>query len=295
MLPNFLIIGAPRSGTTTLYESLKQHPQIFLSPVKEPMFFLLDGGPAHYPGPKSPQGVRRIDQYQSLFQGAKTEKAIGEASPCYLFSPKATLGLKQNIPDAKFIVILRNPVDRAYSHFLFHRMEGTEPLADFEAAMDAEDERIRMGWFIFWCYRGIGYYGRQIERYLSHFPREKFRFFLMEDLAGQPQELFKEIFRFLEVDDGIRVRLPLRYNPAGVPRNQWFHEFLVRPNAVKNLMKPILSPNVQSFLLTHFMGRNLVRPSLERDVRKRILAMYQEDILKTQDLIHRDLSAWLNE
>jgi hypothetical protein len=295
MLPNFLIIGAPRSGTTTLYESLKQNPQIFLSPVKEPMFFLLDGEPAHYPGPKNPQGVRGIDQYQSLFQGAKAEKAVGEASPCYLFSPKATLGIKQRIPDARFIVILRNPVDRAYSHFLFHRMEGTEPLEDFEAAMDAEDERLRMGWFIFWCYRGMGYYGRQIERYFSHFPRGQFRFFLMEDLVGRPQELFKEIFRFLEVDDGIRVQLPLRYNPAGVPRNRWLHKFLVRPNAVKNLLKPVLSTKVQSFLLTHFMGRNLTRPPLERDVRKRILAVYREDILKTQDFIQRDLSDWLDE
>jgi hypothetical protein len=294
MLPNFLIIGAPRSGTTTLYESLKQHPQIFLSPVKEPMFFLLDGEPAHYPGPKNPQGVRGIDQYLSLFQGAKAEKAVGEASPCYLFSPKATLGIKQRIPDAKFIVILRNPVDRAYSHFLFHRMEGTEPLEDFESAMDAEDERRRKGWFIFWCYRGMGYYGRQIERYLSHFHSGQFRFFLLEDLAGRPQELHREIFRFLEVDDEIRVQLPLRYNPAGVPRSQWLHQFLVRPNAVKNLLKPVLSVKVQSSLLTHFMGRNLDRPPLERDIRNRILAVYREDILKTQDLIHRDLSAWLN-
>ncbi len=295
MLPNFLIIGAPRSGTTTLYESLKQHPQIFLSPVKEPMFFLLDGEPAHFPGPKNPQGVRGINQYQSLFQGAKTEKAIGEASPCYLFSSKATLGIKQHIPDARFIVILRNPVDRAYSHFLFHRMEGTEPLEDFEAAMDAEDERLRMGWFIFWCYRGMGYYGRQIERYFSHFSRGQFRFFLLEDLAGRPKEVLKEIFQFLEVDDGIRVQLPLRYNPAGVPKNRWLHDFMVRPNAVKNLLKPILSTKVQFMLLTHFMGRNLARPPLEQDVRKRILALYREDILKTQDLIQRDLADWLDE
>jgi hypothetical protein len=294
MLPNFLIIGAPRSGTTTLYVSLKQHPQIYLSPIKEPMFFILEGKRAEYKGHKDPQGVHDQIQYRSLFTEAGVAKAVGEASPCYLSDPIAPRKIKQYIPNAKMIAILRNPVDRAYSHFLFHRMQGVEPIADFEEAMAAEADRIREGWSFYYDYQEMGFYGRQIERYLSHFPRGQLRFFLLDDLAGKPLELFKEIFRFLEVDDRIRVQAPIRYNHAGMPRNQWFHEFLIRPNAVKNLLKPILSPKVQYYLLSHFMGRNLDRPPLMRDARERILAIYREDILKTQDLIRRDLSAWLN-
>jgi hypothetical protein len=293
MLPNFFIIGAPRSGTTTLYETLKQHPQIFLSPVKEPMFFILEGDKTVYRGPKIPQGVREVESYRSLFRNAGMKQAVGEASPCYLFSPQALRGIKNSVPDAKFIVILRNPVDRAYSHFLFHRMEGTEPIADFEAAMAAESERAEKGWFIFWNYRGMGFYGRQIERYFSHFDQRQFRFFLLEDLRDRPRDLFTDIFRFLKVDDGIRVQLHARYNPAGIPKNRFLHAFLTKPNMLKNLLKRLVPNESHSIVLTRSIGYNLAKPTLGREVRGRILDIYREDILKTQALIHRDLSSWL--
>ncbi len=293
MLPNFLLIGAPRSGTTTLYESLKQHPQLFLSQIKEPMFFVLEGEKDHFPGPKSPEGINHLEDYRLLFRDVGREKAVGEASPCYLFSPAAPLRIKKYIPNAKMIAILRNPVDRAYSHFLFHRLNGEEPLPDFEEALAAEAERAARGWFFFWCYRSMGFYGQQIERYFSHFDSRQFRFFLFEDLLADPKSLFAEIFRFLGVDEEIRIRLPVKYNPSGVPRNRWVQEFLTKPNFLKKPFKRVLSEKTQYNLISLFLNRNLAKPPLDGEVRLRVQALYREDILKTQDLIHRDLSNWL--
>jgi hypothetical protein len=294
MLPNFLIIGAPRSGTTTIFKSLQRHPQIFLSAVKEPMFFILEGEKALFPGPQNPIGPREINGYQSLFEGVKREKAVGEASTFYLFSPKAPLRIKKYLPEIKFIAIFRNPMDRAYSHFLQNRLAGTEPIANLEEAMAAEEERIQKGWFLFWCYQSIGFYGRQIERYFSLFNPRQFRFFLFEDLIANPAGLFTEIFQFLDVDETVRIKLPMKYNSSGVPRNKIIHDFLTKPNFIKKQLKRIIPEKTQYNLLTRFMNRNLAKQPLSVEVRRRILATYRDDILKTQDLIHRDLSPWLS-
>ncbi len=291
-LPNFLIIGAPRSGTTTLYESLKQHPQIFLSSVKEPMFFILEEKKT-FIGPDLPKGPADIEEYRSLFRDARDEKAIGEGSPCYLYSPEAPRRIKDLIPDVKFIAILRNPIDRAYSHFVFNRLVGREPLSDFRKAIAAEEDRLRQGWFMYWCYLGMGYYGAQIERYFSHFHPRQFRFFLMDDLMHTPEDLFQEVFRFLEVDEGVRISKPEKYNASGIPVNRTVQELLVKPNVVKQQLKKILSEKTQYQILTKFINRNLRKPSLDPEVHRQLISSYREDILKTQDLIHRDLSSWL--
>jgi hypothetical protein len=295
MLPNFLIIGVPRAGTTSTYQGLKQHPQIFLSPIKEPMFFILEGKRGAFPGPFNPTGPRDINGYLSLFQSVKREKVAGESSPYYLFNSEAPLRIKKYLTGVNFIAIFRNPVDRAYSHFLLNRMEGTESITDLEDAMDAEKDRISKGWFPSCCYCGVGYYGQQIERYYSHFERRQFKFFLFEDLLNNPKSYFAEIFHFLGVDETVPISLTEKYNRSGVPRNKILHNFLAKPNFIKNQLKRVIPAETQYRLLTRFMNRNLGTVALSAEVRSRMLAIYREDILKTQDLIQRDLSSWLKQ
>ncbi len=293
MLPNFLIIGAPRSGTTTLYESLKRHPQIFMSPIKEPMFFILEGDTKEYVGPVLPKGFRDIEAYRSVFRGVREEKAVGEASPFYLFSPKAPPKIKKYIPQVKIIALLRDPVDRAYSHYMLHCMGQLEPLSDFREAVAAEKERIRKGWFIYWCYQGLGYYGKQIERYFSYFNPSQFRFFLLEDLIHSPDRLFREIFQFLGIDENIRIRKPEKYNSSGNLNNRFVRYMVLKPNIIKSALKKVLSEWTQYYLLTKFTNISLTKPPLSLEIRGQMIELFREDILKTQDLIQRDLSAWL--
>jgi len=295
MLPNFLIIGAPRCGTTTLYQSLREHPEVFLSPIKEPMFFILESQTAEFQGPIRPQGVSTRGDYQSLFAGAAGRRAVGEASPCYLSHPRAPGAIRGWIPDVRMIAILRNPADRAQSHYQIHRLQGVEPIDDLESAMAAEAERIRNGWSFNWWYREMGFYGRQIERYFSLFPRGQFRFFLFEDLVETPDSLFGDIFRFLGIDGRFPPRPPERHNPSGIPRHRRFHDFITKPNVIKDGLKRWIPADLRDRLLARYFRNGLVAPPLDTAVRRRILASYREDILKTQDLIGRDLSRWLTE
>ena len=129
VLPNFLIIGAAKSGTTSLYSYLNQHPQVYFSPFKEPRFFALEGKEVNYQGPSqvvNQKAINTIDEYEKLFAGVTDEVAIGEASTLYLYSPEAPAKIKQYIPQVKLIAILRNPIDRAYSGYCHLVRDGYE-------------------------------------------------------------------------------------------------------------------------------------------------------------------------
>ena len=293
--PNFLIIGAPRSGTSMLYESIRFHPEIFMSTNKEPLFFGFQSGTGFYQGPGDLQPMLGLDTYRSLFGSVKDEKAIGEASTLYLYNPHTPQHIMASIPGAKLIAILRNPVDRAFSHFYTHRLDGREPLTDFAMALSAEEARMQAGWSPFWFYKHVGYYSEQIARYLSVFDREQLRFFLYDDLVSNPSQVFRSIFEFLGVNETFPVNTTIRFHPSGIPKNRALHRFLVQPVFLKRLFKPILPEKIQQVLLLRALNINLARPVLDAKIRRSLLNEYRIDILKTQDLIGRDLGTWLQE
>src|ERR687883_42510 len=156
-MPNFFVVGAQKAGTTSLYYYLKQHPEVYMSPVKEPHFFEGMQSEFYRPGRKV-MPVTCLGDYQALFQGVSNEKAIGEASASCLYSPKAPALLKGAIPNAKLIAVLRNPVDRAYSNFLHCIRVNREPLPSFAGALQAEEGRIRNNWGPLWHYKQKGFY-----------------------------------------------------------------------------------------------------------------------------------------
>src|SRR5215203_3559900 len=166
-MPNFLIIGAMKSGTTALYYYLEQHPEIYMSPVKEPNFFSSQGQQ------NAVDAVTNIGAYQHLFKGASDEKAIGEASHSYLYEPGAATAIRRYIPEAKLIAILRNPIERAYSHFLHMVRSGTEPLDDFTQALQEKEAVGVHKERTFQDYIGRGLYYEQLRRYFGTFPREQ--------------------------------------------------------------------------------------------------------------------------
>lgn len=260
-LPNFIILGAAKAGTTALYHYLKQHPQITMSPLKETNFFALMNEPLDFCGPGDQDYINRfsitdLDGYLTQFQGCEGAKAIGEASPLYLYSPKAPPRIHEYVPDAKLIAILRNPVDRAYSAFLHLVRDGRETTRDFREALQREEERIAAGWEHIWHYKNMGRYYEQVKRYTDTFGRDRVRVFLYKDFRTNPTEMLGKVFRFLGVEDTFIPDMSARYNEASLPPEQ----------------RPPLLPEV--------------RCELEKALR--------EDILKTQDLIGRDLSHWLS-
>jgi hypothetical protein len=299
-LPNVLIIGAAKSGTTSLYHYLRQHPDVFMPAVKEPRYFAYIDDPPAMNGPgdertnKAAGAVYTLDAYRQLFADATTETAVGEASPNYLYSATAPRRIHEHIPDARLIAVLRNPVERAYSHFLHLVRSGREPLRDFGAALDAEPDRIAAGWEWSWHYQRMGFYGAQIARYLEHVDREQLTVYLFEEFKADPIAVTQDIFRVLGVDDTFVPNTSMRYEKSGVPKSDRFQQFLLDPDHwIRRLSRYILPEAVRERLLIRMKNVNLEKPPLERAVRERLIAAYRDDVLHLQKLIDRDLSTWL--
>jgi hypothetical protein len=297
VLPNFLIIGAQKAGTTSLYHYLDQHPQIYMSSEKEPGFFAFEGEKPNFCGPGDQalcnHVIIDIEAYRSLFEGVSDEIAIGEASTWYLYSPKAPERIKHYIPNAKLILILRNPVERAFSAFMHARRDGRESLTDFARALREEEVRIERNWEYLWHYKHMGFYSVQLKRYFEQFDRDRIKVYLYEDLNASPAELLKDIFQFLGVDQNFIPEVFTRLNPSGIRKSKTIDTLLDNKNPVKNFLRPLLPVRLRKEIANHLRINNFVKLSCSPDVQKELIKVFQEDILELQNLIQRDLSKWL--
>jgi hypothetical protein len=293
VMPNFLLIGAAKAGTTALHGYLSQHPQVYMSPVKEPHFFALEGETVDYRGPGDRAAhhatVTTLEAYQHLFDGVTNEVAIGEASTSYLYIPKAADRIKHHLPDVKLIAILRHPVDRAYASFLHLVRDNHEPLTDFSQAIAAEEQRIQDNWMPLWHYKQRGFYYSQIKRYFDLFDASQIKIYLYEDLSKNSAELSKDIFRFVGVDDTFIPDTSNRPNASGVPKNRALNAFLSSQNPLKTVLRPLIPAKMRQDI----RQKNLAKPEIAAEMYEDLLNLYREDICKLQDLIQRDLSGWL--
>ena len=294
-LPNFLVIGAARSGTTALYQALAKHPQVFMSPVKEPNFFAFAPGELDFAGPGAEfvnNSVNDLTSYRRLFAESGARRAVGEASPLYLYSQGAAARIARTLGQVKLVLVLRDPVEQAYSHYLYARARMIEPLEDFEAALDAEEARAAANWQPLFQYSRFPRYGEQIARFLEHFRREDMLIHLYEDYLADPDAVHRDIFTFLAVDANF-VPPRGRVNMGGEPRNAGFQRVLMRPTVLSPVLRRVLSDAARDRLRARLAGGNIVRPPMPEAARQRLCAALAEDIARTAGLIGRDLSHWL--
>ena len=297
-LPSFLIIGAAKAGTTALWRVLGQHPEVFVSPMKEPRFFAFEGGLPSFGGPARNDytdlpTITTLADYQALFDGAGDAKAIGEASTVYLYYPggRPAENIRRYVPGAKLIAILRHPAERAYSNYLHALIRGWEPRTDFAAALNDEPRRIHENWSYFLRYKQNGHYHAQLQCYADRFDRSQIRVFLYEDWLNHREEVLRDMLRFLGVDDTWEPARYLHSNVTRVPRSFGLHHLIHESAAMRELKR--IAPVLHRVLVRGADLLNLYRPALPPDMRCRLTAEYRDDILKTQDLIGRDLSQWL--
>lgn len=300
-LPTFLIIGAARSGTSSLYQYLGQHPQIYMSPEKEPDYFVHGGHRFDLRGPGGKQVARPVtgdlESYRALFRGASGHAAIGEASTSYLYDPVASGRIQHLLPEAKLIALLRNPVDRAYSAFLNQTRLGHESLLDFAAALRAEEERIRTRWRNGFHYRHAGLYCGQLQRYFDRFPAEQIKVCLHEDFTANPPRICQEIFQFLNVDCTFVPDTSTQYNAARryvAARNKAVRVALERIAPLHRQAKRAI-PMSWHPAFHKVLYREFVPPPLSPDLRQELRGFFRRDILNLQELLHRDLACWLND
>jgi hypothetical protein len=282
-LPNFLIIGAHKAGTTSLYFYLKEHPDIYMSPIKEPRFFAFNpANPDHHMAKSLP--IKTMDAYLKLFSGVSHERAIGEASPNYLHSRTAAKAIHFHIPAAKLIVSLRDPVQRTISAYSMLHRQGHEHRTLDEALWN--DEKLL---------RSSLYY-EDLKHYIDLFGREQVKVLLFDDLKADSLGVMKELYRYLEVDDGFRPDISVQHNIAANTNSKTMR--LVRKvyYAHRGVRRTIRS------FVPHEMRRRIGKigskevetsTELARETHDRLAEYYYDDILRLQDLIQRDLSAWL--
>lgn len=303
-MPNFIVIGAAKAGTDALCSYLDQHPDIFMSPNKEPMFFVADGQTEiPYRGPGDREVLARfehwvptLDRYRDLFAGVTTEKAIGEGSTWYLYDEQAPNRIQAQVPQARLIAVLRNPVDRAYSAYTMLLRDGRESLGDFARALEAEDERVRRGWEPIWHYRRMGLYSQQVRRYQDLFPADQLRFVIYDDFNARPGDVLTDLFRFLGVDAAFEPDTSQRHNVSLVPRHQTYHRLVAGQNRLKSILKPLLPSGLRQRLRENLTAQEemVAPPRLDPTRRAHLIELFREDILELQDLLARDLSVWLS-
>lgn len=273
-LPSFVIIGAMKSGTSTIATMLDSHPDAYLVPNKEVYFFDRDDFYA-----------RGVDWYRERFEGASGQRAVGEASPSYLFFPKAVERMAAVIPDAKLVAILREPVSRAYSHYGHERFYARESRTFAQAIDDELSGRPDPGG-PFW-YVDRGRYLPQLQRVVDRFPRSQLLVLLMDDLNRDPAGTGREVFRFLEIDDTIEPSPERqRVNPYRENRFPAAWRFMMKHRLWRRL-GPLRKPVLRLFI------RDEVRqPPIDPDVARRLAETFAADNAALGEWLGRDLSRW---
>ena len=293
--PNFIIIGAMKAATTSLYTYLKQHPDVFMTANKEPMFFnnFQKANNFKVHGRKTKK-ITTFDQYYALFDAVKNEKAIGEASPSYIFNEDCPQLIHKYLPDTKIIAVLRQPVARAYSNFLHARRADREPISDFEIAFNKEEERQAENWSPLYYYKSKGYYAKQLYRYYSLFPKENIKILFFEDLVENPIKTSQEIFKFLNVDNTFIPNTSKKANVSGTPKGMfgWLIMKLRYYNLIPNIQ---FSKYLPQFIIRFIFNLAYKKASpLSPEVKNRLThKFYQKDILQLEKLIQKDLQHWL--
>ena len=298
-LPNFLLIGAAKSGTTALYTSLKQHPDVFMSTPKELRYFSYTGPyPEGLEEKYIHRGVTTLEEYKQHFVDIEDEKVIGEASPMYLYTPETAERIKAVIPQVKMLAILRNPVDRAFSAYMHAIRDWNEPSRSFRMALEKEEERINAGWGILWHYTQAGFYSEQLSRYYHVFNPGQIKVVLYDDLVKDAKGLMKSIFEYLEVDPTFNPDTSPRPNVSGFPKSPKFHQFMYRlfmqDNPIKRISRVIIPKNFRQKVMVDMRLANLEKRSMPEDIREELKVLFHEDIKKLEELIGRDLSIWVN-
>ena len=308
-LDYFYIVGAAKSGTTSLYHYLDKHPDVYMSPIKEPHYFCKDIRSENFNRRYQKEVCFDIDKYlekmvlekkhiayidsfekySQLFREQINEKIAGEASTGYLYSEVAAEKIYKFNSDAKIVIVLRNPIERAFSHWIMDLRSSNVCRSSFCEAIREDQDSTRKGWGKSHLYIEIGLYHKQVKRYLDVFPREKVLILFYDELRDNPTDFFKKLFNFLKIEY-LSIDVTQRYNSASIPKYTTLNAIMkkIRLNQLATKYFPeSIKKKVKNALST---SDNLLK--LTTDDRANTLSYFEADIMSFEKLIGRDLSAW---
>jgi len=289
-----MIVGSARCGTTSLYYYLKQHPEIGFPDKKEPKFFSSQGVEFPHCGPGDDtvdDGViRNRADYETLFQSLGTYKRIGEASSDYLYHHQHTAKMiRDTVGDIPILILLRDPVERAYSAYNNLLRDQREKLS-FGEALAAENGRLAKNWDWMWAYKMGGLYSAQVETYQSTFSRVKV--ILFEDLVSDAQLVVKEVLEFLDVDGSKPINTSDRYSHSGNSKNPVLRWLIQRDNPLTYRLRKLLMSIFTRSILEKLASKILKKDVMRDEDRAYLREYFRDDVRKLERLIDQDLSVW---
>lgn len=297
-MPDFLIVGGPKCGTTALYYYLKQHPQIFMPNVKEVHYF---GSDLHF---KLGESRLDADSYMALFSRAKPGQCLGEASVWYLYSNLAAQEIADRCPAVRIIIMLRNPVDvlhSLHSQFVF---EGNEDILDFEQALEAEADRVRglrvppSAYFVEGLfYRRVVGFSSQVDEYLRVFGHERVLFVIYDDFKRDTYGAYREVTRFLGVRDDFRPTFRI-INANKQVRSRYLQQLMLHPpEFARRIYRLLRFPRAwRKFFYDQTRNLNtrvLQREPMRPEFRGRLKQELREEVERLSELLGKDLGSWL--
>lgn len=298
-LPNFIIIGAAKSGTSALYYYINQHPQVFMPEQKELRYFSSidhpeNEGPNVYKYPS----IKTLEEYTQRFLPQNNELAIGEASPQYLYYPQSANRIYTALPDVKLIAILRNPVERAYSSYLHAVRDWHETADDFWHAIQMENERIRAGWPMLFHYVNAGFYHQQLIRYFETFDREQMKVIIYDDFIEKPRQVIHDLFQFLDIDQSFTPDMTTKPNVSGYPKNKFIDQIYKKifrdSKRTQSLMNKLLPKKKVKSWAKKIRNWNLEKIPLNPEIAIYLADQYKDEVFRLEDLLQIELPNWLN-
>jgi hypothetical protein len=301
-LPDFFILGAPKAGTTALHAALATHPQLLMSSVKEPKFFMCgEERPRGQRGPgdahSAQEWIWRRDRYERLFDGPPG-LLRGESTPFYLYDRKAQQRIADLVPNAKLIAIIRDPVDRAYSNWLHLWSDGLEPVGNFVEACGQEDARVAAGWAAFWHYQRLGRYGEQLQSLLTHFSFDQLLILRYRELVDSPTVTLNRICGFLGVDTDLISAVPAENSRgfvADTPRARILARTVRIGAAAGAWAPPQVWRRASAPLIRQLQRGAGPRPPLAVEDRRLLVEQFSPDVALLEQVTGQSFSDWLGD
>ena len=312
IVPTFFLAGAPKAGTTSLYHHLRQHPEIYMSPVKEPSYFsfevrlenfalserdhllkqiaIEEEAAGSFQGITAHRFFNTWEEYLELFARANGAKAIGEASVGYLWSRTAAREIAARTPRAKLLFILRHPAERAFSHYI-HGLSSGQVSHSFRDHIAKGLRASRDTLSIYHPFLDAGFYGEHIERYFACFCRQQVRIWLYEDTLADPAGFLRQVLTFLDVDPNFTPDASRRFHEMEVPKALPLTHSLRRTGLWRAMRS--LTPGAVRPLIKRAIFHKPGALKMNAEDRRFLVEYYHDDIRRLEHVIERDLSHWL--